>query len=64
MLAKYNVDDVERLFSMSKRIFSTKRRSLAPVTVEALMFLNKNRELWNIALVGSIINETMKDSDN
>ena len=43
-------NDVERLFSMSKRIFTVKRRSLARSTLEALMFLNRNRALWNQAL--------------
>jgi hypothetical protein len=39
---------VERLFSMSKRIFSTKRGRLLPRTLEALVFLKQNRMLWNM----------------
>ena len=48
---------VERLFSTSKRIFSTKRRSLLPRTLEGLVFLKENRELWNLPLVATIVNK-------
>jgi hypothetical protein len=54
---------VERLFSMSKRVFSTKRRSLLPRTLEALLFLKQNRSLWNSSLVSSIINKP-RDTDH
>ena len=37
---------VERLFSMSKRVFSLKRRSLLPRNLEALVLLKANRRLW------------------
>jgi hypothetical protein len=47
---------VERLFSMSKRVFSSKRRCLLPRTLEALLFLKQNRGLWNIALVAKAVN--------
>ncbi len=47
---------VERLFSMSKRIFSDKRRRLLPRTLEALLFLKQNRILWNMALVSVVVN--------
>ena len=56
-------NDVERLFSMSKRIFTVKRRSLARSTLEALMFLNRNRALWNQALVGAIVNSNETDDN-
>ena len=52
---------VERLFSMSKRVFSSKRRSLLPRTLEALVFLKQNRPLWNLSMVSSIVNDI--DSD-
>ena len=47
---------VERLFSMSKRIFTEKRRRLLPRTLEALLFLKQNRTLWNMALVSIVVN--------
>ena len=56
-------NDVERLFSMSKRIYSVKRRSLSPTTLEGLVFLKCNRGLWNLSLVGVVANEN-KDKDN
>jgi hypothetical protein len=48
---------VERLFSQAKRLFSTKRQSLLPKTLEALIFLKENRQLWNTALVSVIVND-------
>ena len=50
-------NDVERLFSLSKRIFSEKRRGLKPETLESLVFLKTNRCLWNLALVSLVVNE-------
>lgn len=51
--------DVKRLFSMNKRFHSTKRLSL--LTLEALIFLKCNRKLWDMALVGKIVNENNED---
>jgi hypothetical protein len=34
-------NDVERLFSLAKRVFSTKRREMSPKTLEALLFLRR-----------------------
>ena len=48
---------VERLFSMSKRVFSSKRRSFLPRTLKALMFLKQNRCLWNLTMVSSVVKE-------
>ena len=39
---------VERLFSQAKRVFSPHRRRLHTKTLEALLFLNQNRRLWNL----------------
>ena len=60
---------VERLFSMSKRVFSSKRRSLLPRTLEALVFLKQNRSLWNLSMVSSVVKEaasgeTVETSDS
>ena len=54
---------VERLFSTSKRIFSTKRRSLLPRTLEALVFLKENRELWGLPVVSTIVNDEQSVDD-
>ena len=35
--------------------------SLQPRTLEALLFLNQNKSLWNLALTALIVNE--KDSE-
>ena len=48
---------VERLFSMSKRIFSLKRRRLLPRNLEALVLLKANRRLWDVSMVSAIMNE-------
>lgn len=51
--------EVKRLFSMNKRFHSNKRLSL--LTLEALIFLKCNRKLWDMNLVGKIVNETNED---
>lgn len=50
-------NEVERLFSMTARVFSTKRRQLLPRTLESLVFLNRNRTLWNVGTVSRIVND-------
>ena len=52
----------ERLFSLSKRIFSEKRRSLHPRALE-MGFLKKNRMLWNLALVALCVNDLEAQED-
>ena len=47
---------VERLFSQAKQVFSPHRRRLNTKTLEALLFLNQNRMLWNLALVAAVVN--------
>jgi hypothetical protein len=47
---------VERLFSQAKRVFSPHRRRLNIKTLEALLFLNQNRQLWNLSTVASVVN--------
>ena len=48
---------VERLFSQAKRVFSPHRRRLNIKTLEALLLLNQNRQLWNLSTVASVVNE-------
>ena len=38
-------------------MFIPHRRSLHTKTLEALLFLNQNRALWNVAMVAVIVNE-------
>ena len=57
---------VERLFSQAKRVFSPHRRRLNVKTLEALLFLNQNRMLWNLPLVAAVVNRARdegKESD-
>jgi hypothetical protein len=49
-------NDVERLFSLCKRIYSPLRRNLAPKTLEMLVFLKTNRNLWDLDLVSDVVN--------
>jgi hypothetical protein len=48
---------IRRLFSPAKRVFSPHRRRLSTKTLEALLFFNQNRKLWNLALVALVVNE-------
>jgi len=43
--------EVERLWSMANCILTNQRKSLAPVMLEALLFLKHNREHWDEGLV-------------
>jgi hypothetical protein len=48
---------VERLFSTAKLVFSDLRRSLLPRNLEMLLFLKLNRDLWDLGLVGKVVNQ-------
>eukprot|EP00731_Ephydatia_muelleri_P007171 Em0003g1419a len=52
----HHVKSLERLFSMAK--------SLQPRTLEALLFLNQNRSLWNLALTALVVNEKESEKEN
>ncbi|KAL5510407.1 hypothetical protein EMCRGX_G005945 [Ephydatia muelleri] len=56
--------EVERLFSMAKRVFCPLRRSFQPRTLEALLFLNQNRSLWNLARTALVVNEKESEKEN
>ncbi len=43
--------EVERLWSIAKYVLTTNRTSLAPILLEALLFLRLNRDLWNATTV-------------
>ncbi|ETN01356.1 hypothetical protein PPTG_17462 [Phytophthora nicotianae INRA-310] len=44
-------NDVERLFSRAGIVFSRLRRSLNPMTLETILFLQFNRSLWDASAV-------------
>ncbi|ETN23332.1 hypothetical protein PPTG_02930 [Phytophthora nicotianae INRA-310] len=44
-------NDVKRLFSQAGLVYSDRRQSMLPGTLENLLFLQKNRALWNEATV-------------
>lgn len=46
---------VERLFSLSKRIYCDQRKSLDVSTLEDIIFLNQNKKLWNEEIVEKVI---------
>jgi hypothetical protein len=50
-------NEVERLFSQAKRVFSPHRTRMDPSTLEALLFLNQNRNLFNVKTVALVMNE-------
>jgi hypothetical protein len=50
-------NEVERLFSLASRIFTPSRRNMQPITLEALVFLNRNRALWDMKLVAEIVHQ-------
>ncbi|DBA02742.1 TPA: hypothetical protein N0F65_010670 [Lagenidium giganteum] len=47
-------NEVERLFSKAGRIFSRDRRGMDACTLETLLFLRYNRELWDVQTVAAI----------
>lgn len=50
-------NDVERLFSLTKRVFAPNRQSLKDETLEMLVFLRLNRQLWSVATVSKVRND-------
>lgn len=56
-------NDVERLFSLASRLYTPHRRCMQPRTLEALVFLNRNRDLWDEALVAQIVHEKYMEDD-
>ena len=51
---------VERLFSRAKLTLGTSRKHMDPVTLEMILLLTVNRNLWSVKVVHDIIN----DKDN
>ena len=42
-----SVAEVERLWSIAKRVLTDDRKEKSPIVFEALVFLNVNREYWD-----------------
>lgn len=61
-------NDVERLFSLAKRLYEDHRKSLNDRTFECLLFLKVNVALWDIKVVSEAIRmadaEIDSDSDD
>ena len=45
---------VERLFSKMKLVFSSRRQSMYPRTLQNVMMLTCNRDLWNMDTVNDV----------
>jgi hypothetical protein len=48
---------VERLFSRMKMVFSPRRQRMNPATIECVMMLLCNRDLWDLSTVNEIFHE-------
>lgn len=46
---------IERLFSDSKYILTDQRKSMSPILFEAIIYLKKNRYLWNAETVAKAL---------
>ncbi|GMF12480.1 unnamed protein product [Phytophthora lilii] len=53
-------NDVERLFSRAGVVYSRIRRSLNPMTLETVMFLQYNRSLWDSSCVAQAVENNRK----
>ncbi|RLN11165.1 hypothetical protein BBJ28_00007144 [Nothophytophthora sp. Chile5] len=47
----------ERLFSTAKRLFNDKIKSMLPQTLEQLLFLRANRDMWGLAEVATVADQ-------
>lgn len=52
---------VERLFSRAKLVSSPQRRSMDPSTLEGLLILRVNNDLWDEYLIQDVINSESKE---
>ncbi|KAE9181133.1 hypothetical protein PF005_g22991, partial [Phytophthora fragariae] len=53
-------NDVERLFSRAGIIYSRLRRSLNPMTLETVLFLQYNHKLWDASAVAQAVENNRK----
>lgn len=52
---------VERLFSRAKHIMTDERRCMDPSTLEAILFLKYNRDMWDIHVLDSLVSGDVVD---
>ena len=55
---------VESLWSMYDAFNSKRRRGMSPITVEMILFLKKNKDLWGIEDVARANQNRLKDNRN
>ena len=55
--------EAERLWSLALHVFSTKRRSMTPRLMEAILYLQVNKRLWNDSMVLQAL-RTVQESKN
>lgn len=56
--------DVERLWGLAKNVLTDRRRGMATVMVQVVLFLKESRELWTENMVyESILNLKKKSAD-
>ena len=46
---------VERLFSRAKLVMTDQRRSMDPSTLEAILMLRYNHDIWDVYLLDSLV---------
>ena len=52
--------DVERLWSTAKNVLTDRRRGMATMMVQVILFLKENRDLWNCNMVYKSITNVQK----
>jgi hypothetical protein len=48
-------DDIERVFSLCKRVWSEQRKAMTPETFEIIVYMSMNRRYWNINDVANVV---------
>ena len=56
--------DVERLWSLAKNLLTDKRRGMATVMIQVILFLKENKNLWNYSMVYQSINNCQQQQNN
>ena len=54
---------VERLFSQAKLVMTPERRGMDPSTLESILMLRFNRDLWDIYLVDAVVDKVQSGGD-
>jgi len=56
--------ELERLWSLAKNLLTDKRRGMATVMIQVILFLKENRNLWNDSMVYQSINNCQQKNTN